>query len=206
MITIGVTGGLGSGKSTVVRFLARRGAETVDADAVARTALDRGTAAYDAALARFGPEIVTADGSVDRGALARVVFSDPGARADLEAIVHPVVRDAIMARLDELAGSDAVLVLDLPLLVETGGRERYRIDGVLVVDTPIDLAIERVVHDRGLSEADARARIEAQVDPGTRLRAADFIIMNHGTPADLEQMTDGAWRWIDGLRESHRAR
>jgi dephospho-CoA kinase len=206
MITIGVTGGLGSGKSTVVHLLASHGAEVVDADQLARSALEVGTPSFDAAVARFGSGILGPDGTIDRPALGKIVFADPEARRDLEAIVHPVVREGTLARIDALSGTDRVLVLDLPLLVESGGRERYRIDGVLVVDSPIDLAIERVVRDRGLDEADARARIAAQVDPGERLRAADFIIMNLGSLDELALMVDGAWNWITGLRAEHAGR
>jgi dephospho-CoA kinase len=206
MIAIAVTGSIGSGKSTVVRLLAERGAETIEADLLARQALEPGSAGFAAAVDRFGSGILDGDGAIDRSALGRIVFADVDARRDLEAIVHPVVLDSMLRQLDELIESDRIVVLELPLLVETGGRQRFRIDGVLVVDVPIDLAVERLVRDRGFDEVDARARIAAQADPGERLRAADFIIMNHGTPDDLSLMVDGAWRWIRGLdaeREGH---
>ena len=198
MITIAVTGGLGSGKTTVVRLLAERGAETIVADELARRALDRGTRGFDAVVARFGDEILDPDGAIDRAALGRIVFADPGALRELEAIVHPTVQAAMAERMRELETSD-VVVLELPLFIESGGRERNQVDGVLVVDTPVDLAVERVMRDRGILEADARTRIAAQVDPGARLREADFIIMNHGTRDELEQMVDGAWEWIGRL-------
>jgi len=202
MITIAVTGGLGSGKTTVVRLLAERGAETIVADELARRALDRGTRGFDAVVARFGDEILDPDGAIDRAALGRIVFADPGALRELEAIVHPTVQAAMAERMRELETSD-VVVLELPLFIESGGRERNQVDGVLVVDTPVDLAVERVMRDRGILEADARTRIAAQVDPGARLREADFIIMNHGTRDELEQMVDGAWEWIGRLVGEH---
>jgi dephospho-CoA kinase len=203
MISIAVTGGLGSGKSTVVELLAARGAETIVADALARAALDRGSEGYVAAVARFGRGILDPDGAIDRAALGRIVFADTQALRDLEAIVHPSVQEAIRRRMLELDGSDAVVVLELPLFVESGGRDHHQVDGVLVVDTPIDLAIERVERDRGISAEDARARISAQADPAERLRIADFIIMNHGTRHELELMVDGAWEWIGRLKAEH---
>ncbi len=204
MFAVGVTGGLGSGKSTVVRLLGARGATTIDADALARAALEPGTSGAAAVVERFGPGVLADDGAIDRGRLAAIVFADAQARRDLEAIVHPVVRAGMLTRIEVHAGSDAVVVLDLPLLVESGGAAAYRLDGVLVVDTPLDLAIARVTRDRGLSKEDARARIAAQIDPAERLRAANFIIMNHGSLADLDVMVDGAWRWIAELRDGGR--
>jgi dephospho-CoA kinase len=202
MIAIAVTGGLGSGKSTVVRLLAERGAETLDADVLARAALEPGTTGFDATVARFGNGIVDDGGAIDRRALGRIVFADADARRDLEEIVHPFVIEGIARRTEAIDGTDRVLVLELPLLVEGGGRSRYRIDGVLVVDSPVDLAIERVVRDRGFDEDEAKARIAAQADAGERLRAADFIIMNHGTPEELSLMVDGAWEWIQRIESA----
>jgi dephospho-CoA kinase len=200
MITVGVTGAMGSGKSTVVGLLRQRGAVAIDADAIARRAIDRGSAPFQAVVDRFGPGVLDGEGDIDRTQLAAIVFAEPDARRDLEQIVHPIVEAEIRARLTDLASTDSVVVLDLPLLVETGGRARYGLDGVLVVDAPTDLALDRVVQSRRITVEDARARIAAQADSGSRARAADFIIMNHGTLDELSAMVDGAWTWIGRLR------
>ena len=156
-------------------------------------------------MRRFGDAVLAGDGTVDRGALARVVFGDPAARAALEAIVHPVVRREVAAELEARRGSDEVVVVELPLLVETGGRDAYGLDGVIVVDAPVDLALDRLVRLRGLEPEDAHRRVAAQIDPGERLRAADFVVVNVGTTDELAQMADEAWRWLARLR-SERAR
>lgn len=205
MIAVGCTGGIGSGKSSFVALLAARGAVVVDADAIARHALDPGTPGHGAVVRRFGDAVLAGDGTVDRGALARVVFGDPAARAALEAIVHPVVRREVAAELEARRGSDEVVVVELPLLVETGGRDAYGLDGVIVVDAPVDLALDRLVRLRGLEPEDAHRRVAAQIDPGERLRAADFVVVNVGTTDELAQMADEAWRWLARLR-SERAR
>lgn len=199
MIAIGCTGGIGAGKSTVAAMLAARGATVIDADALARAALAPDGPGYGPTLTRFGPSVVGEDGTFDRAALARIVFHDDAARRDLEAIVHPIVAEAMLAELARRRAADGVIVLDVSLLVETDGRARYGLDGVLVVDAPEDIALERLVAWRGLTEVDARARIAAQMDRFARLRAADFVILNVGTLDELEVMADNAWRWIAQL-------
>ncbi|HLI16063.1 MAG TPA: dephospho-CoA kinase [Acidimicrobiales bacterium] len=198
MVVVGLTGGIGSGKSTVASLLARRGALVVDADELARAALAPGSPGARAVAERFGEEVVPG-GTVDRAALAEIVFADDAARADLEAIVHPLVEAEIRRRLDELAPSDAVVVLVVPLLVETG-VDRYPIDGVLVVDVPPELAVERLVASRSMTPEEAWRRVRAQAPRAARLRAADFVILNVGTQAELAEMAQNAWRWIEGLR------
>lgn len=192
-------------------LLAARGAVVVDADALARSALDPGTPAYAAVVARFGTDILatTAPGRggdapwpIDRGRLAALVFSDPVALAELEAIVHPVVRQAIEAVLAAHADGDDVVVLDLPLLRARDGAAPYRLDGVLVVDAPEEVALERLVRDRRMDPADARARMAAQPDRFERIRQADFVLVNLGTRAELEEMADRAWTWLEGLRRA----
>ena len=191
MVVVGLTGGIGSGKSTVAAMLAERGAVVVDADRLARDAVAVGTEGYRAVVDRFGSEVVAGDGALDRRALAGVVFDDPGALADLNAIVHPPVRAAIAERVAELAGTDAVVVLEIPLLVESG--RSYGASQVIVVDCPEEEAVRRLVEGRGMDEADARRRIAAQVSRAERLAAADTVIDNAGSLEDLRRQVDALW-------------
>lgn len=172
-------------------MLAERGAVVVDADRLAREAVAVGSDGYRAVVDRFGPGVVAGDGGLDRRALAGVVFDDPGALADLNAIVHPLVRAAIAERLAELSGTDAVVVLEIPLLVESG--RSYGASEVVVVDCPEDVAVRRLVEGRGMDEADARRRIAAQVSRADRLAAADVLIDNSGSLVDLRRRVDAAW-------------
>jgi dephospho-CoA kinase len=204
MIVIGCTGGIGSGKSTVSALLKDKGALVIDADEIARRALDRDGVAYDGVRARFGAGVVREDATFDRAALAEIVFREERARRDLEALIHPVVESEIKARLAARAADQVITVLDVALLIETNGRERYGLDGVLVVDAPEELQIERLIADRHYGEGEARARVEAQLDRGARLCAADFVSVNVGTLAELELMTDNAWRWMSGLLHDER--
>ena len=193
MVVVGLTGGIGSGKSTVAAMLARRGAVVVDTDAVARAVVEPGGPAHDPVLDRFG--------TLDRARLADIVFSDPDALADLNALVHPAVREEVGRRLEALASepaaADRVVVLVVPLLVETGNR--YPTAGVVVVDCPEDLAVRRVVAERGMAEDDVRRRMAAQATRQQRLDAADFVVLNDGTRGDLERQADAAWTWMRGL-------
>ena len=197
MVAIGLTGGIGSGKSTVAALLARRGARLVDADAIAHAVIAPGTPGHAAVIGRFGGTVLAADDSIDRRALAALVFADPAARRDLEAIVHPLV--AVVVR-REIASGDAgqVVVCELPLLAETGAS-LWGLDAVLVVDAPEELVIERLCRDRQMDEADTRARIAAQAERPARLALADYVIDNDGTLGELDEMVDGAWRWIEQL-------
>ena len=172
-------------------MLADRGAVLVDADRLARDAVAVGTDGYRAVVDRFGSEVVAGDGGLDRRALAGVVFDDPGALADLNAIVHPPVRAAIAQRVAELAGTDAVVVLEIPLLVESGVS--YGASQVIVVDCPEDVAVRRLVQGRGMDEGDARRRIAAQASRAERLAAADVVIDNSGSLADLRHHVDALW-------------
>lgn len=196
MRRVGLTGAIGSGKSTVAGLLAARGAVVLDADAITRELQRPGQPVYRRIVERFGNGVVGPDGSLDRQALARVVFADETALANLEAIVHPAVREVIAERLAALASSDAVAVLDVPLLVESG---HYEVDGVVVVDCPPEVSVRRLVEQRGMSEDDARARLARQVQRHDRLAAADVVIDNAGPPEALEPQVDGAWRWIQTL-------
>ena len=196
MKVVGLTGGIGAGKSTVSARLAAKGAVVVDADAVVKELQARGTPVFDAIVERFGPEVVGPDGELDRPALAAVVFGDPEALADLNALVHPAVGAEILRRVAEHQGSDRVVVLDVPLLVESG---RYQAAGVIVVDAPVEVAIERLVRDRGMTEEEARARMARQVSREDRLAKADFVIDNAGPPEALDEAVDRAWAWISTL-------
>jgi dephospho-CoA kinase len=191
MVVVGLTGGIGSGKSTVAAMLAERGAVVVDADRLAREAVAVGTEGFRAVVDRFGPAVVAGDGGLDRRALAGLVFDDPGALADLNAIVHPPVRAAIAERVAELAGTDAVVVLEIPLLVESGLS--YGASQVIVVDCPEDVAVRRLVQGRGMDEGDARRRIDAQVSRAERLAAADVVIDNSGSLDDLRRQVAVLW-------------
>lgn len=205
MIVVGLTGGVGSGKTTVGAMLARRGAVVVDADAIARDALRPGGPAFAAVLERFGTRMLAADGSLDRAALADLVFSDAESLSALEAIVHPEVRREILTRLAALRdGAAAVVVLEIPLLVEASSRAEYGLDGVLVVDVPAETAIERLETKRLMDPGDARRRIANQAGRPERLAQADFVMMNLGSLDELEEMCARAWRWITSL-ESHGA-
>lgn len=198
MVAIGCTGGIGSGKSTVAALLERRGARIVDADAISHAVIAPGTPGSSAVVERFGAGILDPDGSIDRRALAALVFADQAALRDLEAIVHPLVSVALRQELATSAPDDVVVCV-LPLLAETDARMRYGLDGVLVVDAPEDLALERLVHDRQMDEADARSRIAAQADRFARIAVADYVILNVGTLEELDEMAEGAWRWIERL-------
>lgn len=177
-----VTGGIGSGKSAVSRLFEELGAVLIDADALAREVVAAGTTGLEEIVRTFGPDLVGPDGELDRPAMGRRVFDDPTARTQLEAIIHPRVRK----RSDEIEASvagDAVVVHDIPLLVETGQAGRF--DVVVVVDVPEEVQVERLMRDRGMSEQEARSRIRAQASREQRLAVADHVIDNTGAREDL---------------------
>ena len=190
MLLIGLTGGIGSGKSTVSLLLAERGAVVIDADAITRDVQQPGGPVLAAMVERFGPGILDAAGTLDRQAVADIVFHDPEALADLSAIVHPAVGAEIGRRLAEAAETDDVVVLDVPLLVESG---RDDMAALVVVDVDPEIAVRRLVEHRGMREDDARARMARQVTREERLARADLVIDNSGTLADLEQAVAAAW-------------
>jgi dephospho-CoA kinase len=201
VLAIGLTGGIGSGKSTVGELLVRCGAVLIDADVIARQVLEKDSPGLARVIERFGDGLLREDGSLDREKTANLVFADEMARADLDAIVHPLVAARMLEAVAGEAETDHVVVLDIPLLAE-GGRSRYQLDGVLVVDCPVDIAIERLVEQRGMSPADAEARVAAQATREERLALADFIIMNMGTRQELEEMVNRAWAWMNKLASS----
>jgi dephospho-CoA kinase len=196
VLVIGLTGGIGSGKSTVSSALAARGAEVVDADAIVREVQAPGQPVLAAMVERFGPGIIAADGTLDRQAVADIVFGDTDALADLNAIVHPAVGAELVRRLDDAAGRDGVLILDVPLLVESGRDDMV---GTIVVDTDPDVAVGRLVEHRGFTEADARARMARQASRDERLAKADFVITNDGSLDDLAPQIQACWDWIQSF-------
>ena len=198
MLVVGLTGGIGSGKSTVSTLLAAKGAVVVDADAITREVQHPGTPVFDAMVERFGPGIVGPDGALDRPAVADIVFGDPEALKDLNDIVHPAVGAEIMLRMAGLADGDAIVVLDVPLMVES--KNAYPVAGLLVVDVDPELAVRRLVEQRGMREPDVRARMTRQATREERLERADFVIHNEGSLDDLTAQVDAAWDWISGLK------
>ncbi len=188
MLFVGLTGGIGSGKSAVASRLAALGAVVIDSDVLAREVVAPGTDGLAEVVAAFGASVLGPDGALDRPALGRVVFGDDEARRRLEGIIHPRVR----ARAAELAGhapSDAVVVNDVPLLVEKG----YRFPIVIVVAAPLEVRIERLARDRGMSRAEAEARIAAQATDEQRREVADVVIDNDGTLDELHARVDAVW-------------
>ena len=198
MLVAGLTGGIGSGKSTVAELLAERGAVIVDADRVARQVVEPGTPAHAALVERFGAGIVDADGRIDRPALAAAAFGDPAALADLNAITHPAIGIEMVRQRDEHAGTDRVVVMDIPLLTEAH-RELLSLATVIVVDTPPETALSRLVELRGMERADAEARMAAQVDRATRLSVADLVVDNSGDRSHLVGEVDRVWAAISEL-------
>lgn len=197
MILVGLTGGIGSGKSTVSAALARRGAVVVDADAIVHELQAPGQPVLAAMVDRFGDGILNEDGTLDRKAVAAIVFNDADALAALGEIVHPAVRDEIFRRVAENETTDNVVVLDIPLLAESGWEGLI---GTIVVDLDPEIAVARLVEHRGFGEDDARARIANQASREERVAKAAIVIDNSGTLADLEPQIDRAWAWIEGHR------
>jgi dephospho-CoA kinase len=194
-VRIGLTGGVGSGKSTVAGLLARNGALVISADALAREVVEPGSPGLAALIERFGAGILTPDGALDRAALARLAFTDDRARADLNAIVHPLVgrRSAeIMAELPD----DAVVIYDVPLLVENDLSGGF--DVVVVVEADVETRVRRLVR-RGLTEDGARARIAVQATDEQRRAVADEIIRNDGSPDELAAAVDELWERLGAL-------
>ncbi|MCU0268713.1 MAG: dephospho-CoA kinase [Acidimicrobiales bacterium] len=199
MLLVGLTGGIGSGKSTVSAALAERGAVVIDADAITRELQEPGQPVLAAMVERFGPGILRPDGTLDRPAVAELVFPDPQALADLNAIVHPAVGAEIARRLEAEAATDHVVVLDVPLLVESG---RGDLAGMIVVDLDPEVAVARLVEQRGFTPEDARARIARQASREQRLAKADVVIDNSGSRDDLAPLIERCWSWIEALARS----
>lgn len=191
MLRVGLTGGIGSGKSAVAALLAGHGAVIIDADLLAREAVAPGSPGLAAVVEQFGPGMLTADGSLDRPALGEIVFADPEARTHLNAIVHPEVR-RLAAVAEQAAAPDAVVVHVIPLLVETGQQDRF--DLLVVVDVDPETQLRRVLERDGLDEDQVRARLAAQATRDERLAAADVVIDNSGSLAELDAKVAELWR------------
>jgi dephospho-CoA kinase len=194
MLRVGLTGGIGSGKSTVSARLAERGAVILDADQAARAVVEPGTPGLAAIVEAFGPGVLTLDGQLDRAKLASIVFANEAALAKLNAITHPLIHEHIRAA-EEAAiragGDDTVLVHDVALLAEWGRAKEF--DLVIVVDVPADTQLERLTGQRGMTEEQARARMAAQAAREQRLAVADIVIDNSGSREDLDRRVDEVW-------------
>jgi dephospho-CoA kinase len=198
VLTVGLTGGIGSGKSAAAHRLAALGAVVVDSDAIAREVVAPGTDGLQAVVEAFGPDILMSDGSLDRDRLGARVFADPDALSRLNAIVHPRVRERTAARFAaaEAADPQAIVVNDVPLLVEGALQSLYEV--VVVVDVPVETQVERLITKRGISEANARARIAAQASREQRLAAANLVIDNRGGFDDLDREVARVWADLSG--------
>jgi dephospho-CoA kinase len=199
LLLVGLTGGIGAGKSTVSELLAARGAVIVDADQVARAVVEPGQPALQKLVERFGEGILDADGRLARGALAKVAFADDESRLDLEAITHPAINEEFTRRVTE-APSDAVVVLDVPLLAESEQARKRPYQTVIVVEAPRDVRLARL-EARGVDRADAEARMAAQADDEERRKLATYVVDNAGDRAALERQVDEVWA---GLQRQHR--
>jgi dephospho-CoA kinase len=193
ILRVGLTGGIGSGKSEVARRLAEHGAVLIDADVAARKVVEPGSPGLAQVAAAFGDEVLRPDGSLNRERLGEIVFGDPGLRAKLNAIVHPLVREWMQEaeRAAVQANGDAVVVHDVPLLAESRGTAGF--DAVIVVDVPPDLQLERLVSRRGMPAEQARARMAAQAGREQRLAVADIVIDNSGSLDDLDRRVAEIW-------------
>ncbi|OZB50305.1 MAG: dephospho-CoA kinase [Cellulomonas sp. 14-74-6] len=204
MQRIGLTGGIAAGKSVAARRFIELGAVLIDADALAREVVAPGTLGLEQVVEAFGPEVLAADGSLDRAALAARVFADAEARRRLEALLHPQVRRLAAEREAAAAAMDpdAVVVHDIPLLVETGQAETFGM--VVVVHAPQEQRVSRLVDGRGMPEAEARARVAAQADDDARLAAADVVLDGTGTDDELRHQVDRLWSRLAQERSAER--
>jgi dephospho-CoA kinase len=202
-LAVGLTGGIGSGKSTVADLLVARGAVLIDADRIAREVVAPGRPAYGPLLERFGSRILSADGTLDRAALAALAFSDPEELAALNAITHPLIGAVMVERRAAEADTDHVVVNDVPLL-KPAHRELLSLDLVVVVDCPVEVAVERLVSQRGFDRADAENRVAAQASREERREGADVVIDNAGDLVALIAQVDRLWRDLEARARHER--
>lgn len=200
VLTVGLTGGIGSGKSAVLDQLVALGAVGIDADAVARDVVVPGTPGFDAVAAAFGSDVVARDGGLDRRRLAAIVFADAGERARLEAISHPLIRAETERRI-AAAAPDSIVVNAVPLLAEVGLAGQY--DVVVVVQASVAVRVARIVSSRGMSDADARARIAVQASDEQRAAIAWWVIVNDGTREELRAEVARLWAALLARRDAH---
>ena len=198
---IALTGGIGSGKSTVAKALADRGAVILDADAIVRDLQMPGRPVFEAMVERWGSEIVDLCGQLDRQAVAAIVFNDKSELEALEQLIHPRVRQEMIDRISELATTDSIVVQDVPLLEKVMGDRRSEAS-TLVVDCPVDIALGRLMEYRGFSREDAEARIAAQISRQERVALADFVLDNGGDLEQLDAEIERCWQWIEGLPDT----
>lgn len=199
MLLVGLTGGIGAGKSTVAELLAERGAVIVDADEVARAVVEPGQPALSKIVERFGSGVLDADGRLDRSAVAKLAFVDDESRRDLEAITHPAINEEFGRRVGD-APSDAIVVLDVPLLLESPQARKRGYQTVIVVEAPRDVRLARL-EARGVDRADAEARMAAQVGDDERRKIATYVVDNSGDRSSLERQVDEIWA---DLQRRHR--
>lgn len=191
VLVVGLTGGIGSGKSLVGQYFSDLGAKVMDADELSRKVIERGSDGFDQVVATFGDSILR-DGDVDRRALAEKVFSNITERAKLEAIIHPLVRDAFEAAIKGLSGGE-ILVYEIPLLAETGAAERF--DFIITVESELAVRSERL-KERGMLASEIEARVRAQATPEERMSVAGYVITNNGTPDELLREVEYVWEKI----------
>jgi dephospho-CoA kinase len=204
MLAVGLTGGIGSGKSAVADLLVERGAVLIDADQVARDVVAPGGPAYQPLIDRFGQEVVAADGTIDRQALAAIAFADEETRLELNAITHPAIGVAMIRGRDALEDTDEIVVLAIPLLT-AAHRDTVKLHAVVVVDCPTDIALDRLLNQRGFDREDAEARIRSQVSREQRLKEADFVVDNSGDREHLQVEVARLWDWLVAARDERRA-
>jgi dephospho-CoA kinase len=191
VLLVGLTGGIGSGKSTVAAMLERRGAVVIDADDLARDAVDPGTSGYEQVVEAFGRQLITDGGDVDRERLAQLVFADPEARKQLESIVHPEVARRFAQALEPYRDTDRVVVYVVPLLVERSLRAAF--DVIVAISASPEVREERLRADRGMSPEDVRGRMAAQLSDAERARDAHMVIENEGSLEQLDRIVDDLW-------------
>jgi dephospho-CoA kinase len=195
VLLVALTGGIGSGKSTVAAGLAERGAVVIDADAISRQILEPGGLAYQAVVDHFGPGVVRPDRTIDRPALAAAVFGNPAALEELNRLTHPAIGQVIADRVRDVAEPGRIVVVDIPLLAILA-KDLFQVAAVMVVDTPEDVAVERLVAQRHFSEEDAWARVAAQTTRHERRQLADLVLDNRGDRRSLDGEIDRAWAWL----------
>jgi len=203
MLAVGLTGGIGSGKSAVADLLVERGALLIDADQVARDVVAPGGPAYQPLIDRFGTDILDTDGTIDRKALAALAFANEENRLALNAITHPAIGIAMIQARDALADTDHIVVLAIPLLTALH-RETVKLHKVVVVDCPTDIALQRLLSQRGFDRADAEARIKAQISREERVKEADYVLDNSGDREALAGEVATLWEWLQAAAAEQR--
>jgi dephospho-CoA kinase len=192
---VGLTGGIGSGKSTVAADLEARGAAVIDADKIAREIVEPGGRAYEGLVDRFGNGVLHPDGRLDRQKMAEIAFNDPDALAALNEITHPAIGQVMAERVLEASQAHPIVVVDIPLMT-IATKARMNFDAVVVVDAPLETAVARLVEQRSFAEADARARIGSQISREERASLADFVVDNSGDLDALSAQLDALWTWL----------